>query len=97
MLVELCIGNCRRFYFRPKFGRQKKSIGNFTQLTLIMSSLTSRSATQALRAASRRAPRTLVNAATRPAQAASYSLFAKAAAARCSPESTILVGPPLEQ
>jgi ketol-acid reductoisomerase len=55
-----------------------------------MTSLASRSATQALRAASRRAPRALANA-VRPSQAASYSLFAKAAVARCSQESTVLV------
>ncbi|KAG5634903.1 Acetolactate synthase, mitochondrial [Sphagnurus paluster] len=49
-----------------------------------MASLASRTATQALRAASRRAPRALSKAAFKPAQTASYSLFAQAAAARCS-------------
>ena len=56
-----------------------------------MASLASRSATQVLRAASRRAPRTLSKA-VRSTQAASYSLFAKASVARCSQESTVLVG-----
>ncbi|KAG5340374.1 Acetolactate synthase, mitochondrial [Termitomyces sp. Mn162] len=46
-----------------------------------MASFASRSATQALRAASRRAPR-LATAALKPAQTASYSLLAKAAVAR---------------
>ncbi|KAJ7454827.1 6-phosphogluconate dehydrogenase [Mycena latifolia] len=53
-----------------------------------MASLTARSATQALRAASRRAPRALASASLRPAQAASYSLFAHAAAAK-SASSTV--------
>ncbi|KAJ7183095.1 6-phosphogluconate dehydrogenase [Mycena filopes] len=47
-----------------------------------MASLAARSA---LRAASRRAPRSLAAASLRPAQAASYSLFAHAAAAKSAP------------
>ncbi|KAF7330351.1 Ketol-acid reductoisomerase, mitochondrial [Mycena venus] len=47
-------------------------------------SFAARSATQALRAASRRAPRALSVASLKPAQAASYSLFAHAAAAKSS-------------
>ena len=62
-----------------------------------MASLASRSTTQVLRAASRRAPRALSKA-VRPAQAASYSLLAKASVARCNQESTVLVGlPPIPQ
>ncbi|KAF9463895.1 6-phosphogluconate dehydrogenase [Collybia nuda] len=53
-----------------------------------MASLASRSATQAIRAASRRAPRALAKAAAKPVQTASYSLLARAAAAKCSQEST---------
>lgn len=52
--------------------------------TTTMASLAARSATQALRAASRRAPRALASASLRPAQAASYSLFTHAAAAKAA-------------
>lgn len=56
-----------------------------------MASLASRSATQAIRAVSRRAPRALTKAAVKPAQTASYSLLARAAAAKSNQESTAQV------
>jgi hypothetical protein len=79
------------------FGRKNRDLKNFrtssVRITTTMASLASRSTTQALRAVSRRAPRALAKA-VRPTQAASYSLFAKAAVARCSQESTVLVSSP---
>ena len=50
-----------------------------------------RSASQSLRASARRAPRSLVKSAVRPTQAASYSLFARAAAAKVAQTSTAQV------
>ncbi|EDR08642.1 uncharacterized protein LACBIDRAFT_190413 [Laccaria bicolor S238N-H82] len=47
-----------------------------------------RSASQSLRASARRAPRSLAKSAVRPTQAASYSLFARAAAAKVAQTST---------
>ena len=55
------------------------------------SSLTTRAAAQAVRAASRRAPRILAKAAVKPAQTASYSLLAQAAATRCTQRAAVQV------
>ena len=50
-----------------------------------------RTASQSLRAASRRAARTLPTVAVKPAQAASYSLLSKAAAAKAAQRAPIAV------
>ena len=50
-----------------------------------------RSASQSLRAASRRAPSALAKAVVRPAQTASYSLLARAAAAKAAQRAPVQV------
>jgi ketol-acid reductoisomerase len=50
-----------------------------------------RSASQSLRAVSRRAPSALAKAAVKPAQTASYSLLARAAAAKAAQRAPVQV------
>lgn len=56
-----------------------------------MASLASRSATQSLRTAARRAPRALARVSVKPAQVASYSLLAQVAATKSVQKANVQV------
>ena len=74
-----------------KSGERRFDFFTFPFDRSMASSLATRAVTQAVRAASRRAPRILSKAAVKPAQTASYSLLAQAAAARCTQHAAVQV------